>query len=82
MILEILAARAAARLAANPIFVKTGAQRRAIEHIVDDLTLDAAFLEESRAYLLELDRDEEGFGEAQRCRYLIRSFGLGELGEG
>ena len=81
MILEILAARAAARLAANPIFVKTGAQRRAIEHIVDDLTLDAAFLEESRAYILELDRDEEGFGEAQRCRYLIRSFGLGELGE-
>lgn len=79
MILEILAARAAARLASNPAFVKTDAQRRAIEHIADDMPLGAPFLEESRAYLGEAARDNAG--EALRWRTVLRRFGLGEPGE-
>lgn len=79
MILEILAARAAARLASNPAFVKTDAQRRAIEHIADDMPLGAPFLEESRAYLGEAARNNAG--EALRWRTVLRRFGLGEIGE-
>lgn len=81
MILEILAARAAARLAANPAFVKTEAQKRAIEQIVDGVPLGDSFLEESRDYLCEIGRGEPGFEEAGRLNVLTERFRLDELSE-